>query len=97
MLVRRIAIDEVGILDERFFLYLEDVDWCHRMRDAGWDVLLEPKARVTHHLQQSGVGRAALSDAYVESLMLYCDKYRLRTFKWVMSRIFAAKGRGGRT
>lgn len=97
MLVRRTAIDDVGMLDERFFLYLEDVDWCRRMRDAGWDVLLEPKARVIHHLQQSGVGKAVLADAYVESLMLYCDKYRLRTFKWVMSRIFAAKGRGGRT
>lgn len=91
MLVRRAAIDDVGMLDEGFFLYLEDVDWCHRMRDQGWQVLVDPEARVVHHLQQSGVERAALSEAYVASLMRYCDKYRLRTFKWVMQRRFASK------
>lgn len=91
MLVRRSAIDAVGPLDEGFFLYLEDVDWCHRMNDAGWQVLVDPDARVAHHLQQSGVERAVLSQAYVDSLMRYCDKYRLRAFKWVMTRVFAGK------
>ena len=91
MLVRRRAIDEVGPLDERFFLYLEDVDWCRRMRDSGWRVLVDPEARVVHHLQQSGVQSGVLSNAYVESLMKYCDKYRLRVFKRVMERRFASK------
>jgi N-acetylglucosaminyl-diphospho-decaprenol L-rhamnosyltransferase len=50
MLVRRTAIDDVGPMDEGFFLYYEDTEWCHRMRDHGWDVLLEPGARVVHHL-----------------------------------------------
>ena len=45
MLVRRAAIDDVGPMDEGFFLYYEDTDWCHRMRDHGWEVLLEPGAQ----------------------------------------------------
>jgi len=38
MIVRRSAVDHVGLLDERFFMYAEDVDWCWRMHDAGWGV-----------------------------------------------------------
>ncbi|MCX8089448.1 MAG: glycosyltransferase family 2 protein [Verrucomicrobiae bacterium] len=47
-LVRRAAVEQVGGLDERFFFYAEDVDWCKRFRDAGWKVLYWPEASVTH-------------------------------------------------
>jgi GT2 family glycosyltransferase len=45
---RKQAIDEIGGLDERFFFYAEDVDWCKRFRDAGWRVMLQPAATATH-------------------------------------------------
>ncbi len=54
MLVRREAITVAGPMDEAFFLYYEDIDWCHRMWDRGWRVLLEPTATVTHHTGHSG-------------------------------------------
>lgn len=47
-LVRRAAVEQVGGLDERFFFYAEDVDWCKRFRDAGWKVMYCPAASVTH-------------------------------------------------
>lgn len=47
-LVRRAAVEQVGGLDERFFFYAEDVDWCKRFRDAGWKVVYCPTASVTH-------------------------------------------------
>lgn len=48
LVVRRAALDEVGPLDERFFLYEEDVDWCLRMWQAGWGVLYVPAVEVEH-------------------------------------------------
>lgn len=48
MLVRREAIREVGGMDERIFLYGEDVDWCYRMWAAGWEVHAVPDAVMEH-------------------------------------------------
>ena len=47
-LARREAIKQVGVLDERFFFYSEDMDWCRRFREAGWKVVFVPKATATH-------------------------------------------------
>lgn len=47
--VRRPAIDQVGLLDEDFFMYCEEIDWCWRLRKAGWQIACVPGARVVHH------------------------------------------------
>jgi len=47
-LLRRDMIDEIGLLDEGFFMYFEDVEYCHRARDAGWRLVHNPDARVVH-------------------------------------------------
>jgi GT2 family glycosyltransferase len=49
MLVRRAALDEVGLFDERFFIYSEEVDLCRRIRRAGWEIHHFPDVTVTHH------------------------------------------------
>ena len=49
LLVRRDCFEDVRGLDETFFLYYEDVDFCQRARSAGWSVWYEPDLRVTHH------------------------------------------------
>lgn len=48
MVVNRKAIEKVGYLDERFFLYWEDADWCRRMAESGWKVVYYPKTAVRH-------------------------------------------------
>ncbi len=48
MLVRREAVDQVGPLDEAFFLFSEETDWCQRFREAGWKVLFYPGAECVH-------------------------------------------------
>ncbi len=48
VLVRRALIESVGALDERFFLYEEDVEWCYRGRRAGFQSVLVPQAKVWH-------------------------------------------------
>jgi len=53
LLLRAAALRQVGLLDERFFAYWEDVDICARLRRAGWDVHLVPTARATHRKSAS--------------------------------------------
>ena len=53
MCVRREAIDQVGGMDEAYFLFNEDVDWCHAMKDGGWSVDYVPDAVVTHDIGAS--------------------------------------------
>jgi hypothetical protein len=48
MLVRRDAVDDTGPLDEAFFLFAEETDWCFRLREAGWHVWFCPDAEVVH-------------------------------------------------
>jgi GT2 family glycosyltransferase len=48
MLVRREAVDAVGLLDERYWLYMEDLDWCYRFAQHGWPVLYWPEVEVVH-------------------------------------------------
>jgi N-acetylglucosaminyl-diphospho-decaprenol L-rhamnosyltransferase len=57
LLVRSEAVREVGLVDDDFFLFSEEVDWCYRFRRAGWKVLYYPGARVTHVGETSHGGR----------------------------------------
>jgi GT2 family glycosyltransferase len=52
LVLRREALDEVGLFDEEFFLYSEEVDLQFRLRQAGWDVHYFPSATVVHHESQ---------------------------------------------
>ncbi|MBC7225671.1 MAG: glycosyltransferase family 2 protein [Thermoflexales bacterium] len=49
LMARREAVEQVGPLDEGFFMYSEELDWCRRFREAGWRVVYLPTARVIHH------------------------------------------------
>ncbi|HET7090918.1 MAG TPA: glycosyltransferase family 2 protein [Anaerolineae bacterium] len=74
MLVRREAIRQVGLLDEGFALYCEEIDWCARFKEAGWRNYCVPSARVVHHSGQS------TSQVKAESFVkLWTARYRLHT------------------
>jgi GT2 family glycosyltransferase len=60
MLCRAEAVREVGLLDEGYWLYMEDLDWCHRFWDAGWKVFYEPAGVALHVKGGSSAGRRAL-------------------------------------
>jgi hypothetical protein len=53
LMVRSAAIDQIGLLDDGFFLYAEEMDWCYRLWQAGWEVWYCPEVVVVHHLSQS--------------------------------------------
>ena len=53
MVIRREAIDQIGLLDEAFFMYGEDLDWLYRMRQVGWRVCYVPTTRIVHYKGES--------------------------------------------
>lgn len=53
LLLRREVIEQVGNLDEGFFMLFEEVDWCYRIKQAGWEIWFTPAARIIHHYGQS--------------------------------------------
>ncbi|HEX5984462.1 MAG TPA: glycosyltransferase, partial [Solirubrobacterales bacterium] len=59
MLCRSEAVREVGLLDEGYWLYMEDLDWCRRFWAAGWKVFYEPAAIALHVKGGSSGGRRA--------------------------------------
>ena len=52
LLVRGEAFDQVGLFDERFFMYVDEPDLCRRMADAGWETHYVPEVTVVHHVSQ---------------------------------------------
>ena len=76
LLVRRADAEAVGLLDERFFLYTEDVDFCHAIRKRGAKVLFTPVATITHLRGRSRASRPAASQkAYRESHVAFYRKH----------------------
>ena len=57
MMVKRTAVEDVGLWDEVYFLHCEDLDWCMRFRQKNWKIMFVPAARVTHALGICGRSR----------------------------------------
>jgi GT2 family glycosyltransferase len=76
LLLRREAVDAVGLFDERFFMYSEEVDLCKRFRAAGWGIDYLPTVQVTHYGGQSTrqVAEAMFLELY-RSKVLYFRKH----------------------
>lgn len=83
LLARAEAVAQVGLLDERFFMYSEEMDWCRRMRFAGWEIWYTPDVRVVH----LGGGSAARF-SYAQLSRLYRSKavYAEKHFGRVMGK-----------
>jgi N-acetylglucosaminyl-diphospho-decaprenol L-rhamnosyltransferase len=77
ILVRRSVLETLGGLDERFFLYCEDIDLCRRIWSAGWEIRFEPRALAWHDGGASAP-RAALLSRLAVSRILYAKKHRGR-------------------
>jgi GT2 family glycosyltransferase len=83
------AVRDVGLLDESYFMYYEETDWCHRARQRGWQIACLPDARVTHFVGGSGgvARRAQLSRSRIRFQRRYGSPTRalvlaLTLFVW---------------
>jgi hypothetical protein len=76
MMVRRRALEEVGPMDERYFMYFEDVDWCARMHRRGWQVWYVPEAERVHgYRRASAAGFGRMARTHAGSLIRFWEKY----------------------
>lgn len=85
MCVRTSAMQQVGLLDERFFMYAEDLDWCKRFRDAGGQVVFYPGIQMIHHKYKSGRAqkgtvKSATSRHFYQTMLQYYDKHYRKTY-----------------
>lgn len=71
LLLRRTALEEVGLLDEGFFMYSEEADLCYRLKEAGWKVFFYPQAKVIHY-----GGQSSRLDVNRTSVEICRSKYR---------------------
>ena len=97
MLVRAEAIEQVGLLDEQFFMYGEDLDWAKRIRQAGWEIWYNPAVVVRHYKRQSSRQnpRAAREFKRAE-LLFYRKHYAATTPPWLRGLVLLGFGlRGG--
>jgi GT2 family glycosyltransferase len=84
MMVRREAIEAVGLLDETFFMYGEDLDWAYRMRQAGWPAYYYPAVKVLHYKRAAArQSPRARADFYRAMLIFYRKHYRADTPWWL--------------
>jgi GT2 family glycosyltransferase len=89
MLVRREAIEKVGLMDEDYFVYAEETDWCYRFWKAGWRCVFTPEARIIH-LDGGSKSTAQISIKmfvqHQKSLLIFYKKQRGRN-SWMIARI----------
>jgi N-acetylglucosaminyl-diphospho-decaprenol L-rhamnosyltransferase len=76
LLLRRKTLEQVGPFDEGFFMYFEELDWCHRCRAQGWKVVYLPTAQIIHHEgSSSGQVIATRHLHFQRSKLYYVRKY----------------------
>jgi len=98
MLVRRTAIDQVGLFDEGYFMHCEDLDWCMRFRLAGWRVVFVPDAVVMHEKGVSSRSRPVFVEWHKHRGMaryyrkFFTSRYPLILMPFVMLAIWARFG-----
>ena len=85
MMVRWITIHEVGLLDEDFFMYGEDIDWCYRIKSAGWKIIYYSPAQILHHKGGSGANEKLLNE-FVSIKTVYDEKSRAAFKKFLTDK-----------
>lgn len=89
LMLREKTLDQVGLLDERFFMYGEDVDLCYRIKGGGWRIYYVPQSVIIHYL--GGSSRKAsyrMIGAYYKSIYLFYKKHYAKPpfsyFNWLV-------------
>lgn len=103
MMVRQSVIEEVGLLDEQFFMYAEDLDWCKRIREAGHMIVFYPHTSLTHHKYKSGLASQSTKvsqktrNYFYDTMGQYYDKHYAGQYptwlNWLVKKILIIKKR----
>jgi GT2 family glycosyltransferase len=89
ILTRRAVVETIGLLDESYFMYTEDADWCMRARRAGYRIMYEPRATIWHKLSVSAGGHLSwykMRNKFLSNLRFfgrYAAWYQWLVFPWL--------------
>lgn len=101
-LTRKKVIEEVGLLDESYFMYAEDIDWCMQIKKAGWKIFYIPQVKITHFKKRSGRSkseglpvsaetrelRAKTITYFYDTMRIFYDKHYRQVYpKWVRTPV----------
>ncbi len=92
-MIRREVIERVGLLDESFFMYGEDLDWAYRIKQAGLSIWFYPEATVLHRKKQSGRAhedqavRKRTQQYFYDTMQLFYKKHYRHRYGWLISQL----------
>jgi GT2 family glycosyltransferase len=87
MMVRREAICEAGLLDERFFMYGEDLDWAYRIKQAGWRVMYYPEVTVLHVKRASSRQSPRAQVEFWRSMEIFYQKHFAADYPAILTAV----------
>ncbi len=87
MQVRTQAIQQVGLLDEAYFMYGEDIDWAKRIKTAGWDVWYNGKVEITHVKEASSRKSRKARRAFYEAMWIFYRKHYRSNSSWALDKL----------
>jgi len=83
MMVRKAAMDQVGLLDEDYFMYGEDLDWCYRLSQAGWRIYYDPGTAIVHFKGESGrAEQMKVLYRFYEAMSIFVRKHMQRRYRF---------------
>ena len=86
MLIRNEVITQIGLLDESFFMYGEDIDYCYRIKENGWKVIYYGKAEIIHYKGASSKKqKSRLIYEFYNSMQIFYNKHYQKEYPWIIN------------
>jgi len=92
-LMRKEVVETVGLLDEQFFMYGEDIDYAYRIKQKGWTIWFNPVVRILHKKKMSGRShsekekRRRMNGYFYDTMKLFYQKHYEKKYGWLVSQI----------
>ena len=90
MQIRREAILDVGLMDETFFMYGDDLDWAKRIKDAGWEVWYNGKVEITHVKEAASSQSSKSRVDFHQAMWLFYNKHYRQQMSWLVDKLVLA-------
>lgn len=88
MLVRKETIDQVGMLDEEFFMYGEDIDWCYRIKEGGWKIIYNPSVSIIHYKGASSKKKPVkITYEFHRAMYLFHKKHYAKKYSFIINGV----------
>ena len=93
MMFNKKIVTEIGLLDENFFMFAEDIDFCYRIKNKGYDIIYNPNAEIMHYKGESVKSAPYdMVNIFYNAMEIYFKKYSKNYYGWKMMSVFVKIG-----